>query len=300
MKAQSTVVSTVLLSGIILAIVTATFVWGQPLVQKTTDKIKVDSLTNDLSTIKDKIDHTQQTGSPSVVTLNIKDATFRISQDDNSIIVKTTTLIPVIASYNFVPLDYTELAYETKLTDVNTSFLNTTVVSVPDGYDGGDIHFGNATLGSKDYNITVYNKSSTVYNYACIYEGSDISDMDSQCAEELGTINVEGTNYVVSWIKSDGKEVIISGGEEENVGVLGVDPAGIISGKSLPVSGNQHITLKLSYRKLRDSSGHFYKTFLQCSSGCRTGAGIKKLIIERDRVERTENETNYYIKLHFE
>ncbi|MBD3311929.1 hypothetical protein GF352_00515 [archaeon] len=299
MRGQSAIISTVLLSGIILAIVSATFIWGQPLVQKTTDKVKIDTIVDDLTLIKDNIEHTQQTGSPSVVNLNIQDATYHIMPDENGIVVRTTTLIPVITSYTYIPISYTELAYETELTDVDTS-QTITGVSTPPGYDGGDIHFGNVTLEGTLYNVTVYVTDNTVYDHVCIYQGSDISDLNTECAEELGSINKAGTDFTISWVNSDGNEVIISGGEKENIGILGSDPAGIIAGKSQPVSNQQQVSLKLAYRSLKDANNRNYKTFIECSVGCRATTGVHRLRIERTRVERTSNNTYYYVKAYFE
>jgi hypothetical protein len=299
MRSQSAIISTVLISGIILAIVTATYVWGQPLVQKTTDKVKIDSVIDDLTLIKDKIDHTQQTGSPSVITLNIQDANYQISESDNAIIIKTNTLIPIIASYSYVPISYTELAYEKELTDINTSDTITGVLT-PDGYDGGTIHYGTISLQGTPYNVTVYNTSNTVYDHVCIYEGSDISSLDDDCAEELNSISKAGIDYTISWINNRGVEVIVSGGEKENIGILGTDPGGIISGKSQPVSSEQHVTIKLSYRALKDANNRKYKTFIECATGCKAGTGVKTLRIERSRVERTSNATYYYINTYFE
>jgi len=298
-RAQTAIISTILLSGIILSIVTATYVWGMPLVQKTTDKIKVDVIIDNLDMIKEKIDHTQQTGSPSVINLNIQDSTYTISETDNSVIIKTTTLIPVITSYTYVPISYTELAYETLLTDINTS-QTITGVTTPIGYDGGLIQFGNVTLSGTLYNVTVYNTSNTVFDHVCIYVGEDISDTATECDEELGEITKGGIDYTISWVSNLGTEVILSGGEKENIGVLGTDPSGVVAGKSQPVSKQQHISIKLSYRGLKDATGRTYKTFIQCSAGCRAGTGIKKLRIERERVVRTSNETYYYVKTYFE
>lgn len=299
MRGQSAIISTVLLSGIILAIVTATFVWGQPLVQKTTDKVKIDTMVDDLTLIKDKIEHTQQTGSPSVVNLNIQDATYYVLPDENAVMIKTTTLIPVITSYTYIPISYTELAYETELTDVDTS-QTITGVSTPPGYDGGDIHFGNVTLEGTLYNVTVYVTDNTVYDHVCIYQGADVNDLNTECDEELGSIDKTGTEFTISWISSDGTEVIISGGEKENTGILGTDPPGIIAGKSQPVSNQQHVTLRLAYRALKDANNRNYKTFIECSTGCRASSGVQRLRIERSRVERTTNSTYYYVKVYFE
>jgi len=300
MRGQSAIISTVLISGIILSIVTATYIWGQPLVQKTTDKVKIDSITSDLELIKENIDHTQKTGSPTSVTLNIQDATYSISESDNAIYVKTTTLIPVVTSYTYVPISYTELAYETELTDINTSDTITGLINLPEDYDGGVIHFGNVTLESQYYNITVYNTSNTVYDHVCIYQGVDVSDTETDCSEELGTINKNGVEFTVSWIDDDGTEVILSGGEKENFGVLGSDPGGIISGKSQPVSQQQQVSIRLSYRGLKDATGRTYKTYVTCETGCRATDGIHKMRIERSRVERTTDTTNYYVNVYFE
>jgi len=301
MKAQSAIISTVLLSGVILAIVTATYVWGQPLVQKTTDKIKIDSIVNDLTTIKNRIEHTQQTGSPSEVTLNIQNANYQISQDENGVIVKTTTLIPVITSYVYIPMDYTELAYETRLTDISTTLTGSTATK-PTGYVNGDIiHTGEVNLSSNSYHVSVYNTSdgNTIYDQICIHSGEDIIP-STDCAKELGFINKNGIDYSVSWIDDNGIEAILSGDQKENIGILGTDPSGVISGKSQPVSRTQQVTIKLSYRGLQDANDRVYKTFIECETGCRASEGIKTLKIERTKVDRTSNSTNYYLKVYFE
>lgn len=301
MRAQTAIISTILLSGVILAIVTATYVWGQPLVQKTTDKIKIDSIVNDLTTIKNRIEHTQQTGSPSEVTLNIQDANYQISPDENGIIVKATTLIPVITSYAYIPMDYTELAYETRLTDINTSLTGSTTTK-PSGYVNGDIiHTGEVNLSNTNYHVSVYNTSegNTIYDIVCIHVGEDIIP-NTDCAKELGFINKNGIDYSISWIDDNGAEVIISGDQKENIGILGTDPSGVISGKSQPVSRTQQVTIKLSYRGLKDANDRVYKTFIECATGCRASEGIKTLKIERTKVDRTSNSTNYYLKVYFE
>ena len=140
-------------------------------------------------------------------------------------------------------------------------------------------------------------RTSSVYDYACIYQGS--SPVASDCGPELSSITKD-IEYTLSWISTDGKEAIISGGLRENVGVLGTDPAGIIVGKSQPVGNAQQVTIELAYRSLRDAAGRTYKTYIFCETGCRAGTGIKRLTIERTNIERTSNSTNYYITLRFE
>ncbi len=296
MKNQSSIISTIILSGIILAIVSATFIWGQPLVQKSTDKIKVNTIINNLKTIDDKIVYTQQTGSSSVVSLNIDGATYRISPNDNSIIVKTETLIPIITSYSFIPIGYSELAYEPELISINTSNTNQSIISGPSKYYG-EIKFGNKSINGVNYNFSVYNTSDK-YDYLCMFNGSDINSTDSDCAEELNSITKNGIKYTIAFISYDGKEVVLSGSFIENIGLLGSDPSGIISGKNLPTRDKQFVTLKLSYRGLKDANNNYYKIILECDANCLT-SNSKKLIITRDRIERTSNATYYYIRLHF-
>ncbi len=300
MKAQSAIISTVLLSGIILSIVAATYIWGQPLVQKTTDKIKIDALTEMLETIKNGIDNAQQSGSPSQLQLDISDAVVAIKPSINAVSIETTTIIPIITSYTYVPISYTELPSESELIDVNTTETNTTTTYTPTNYVvGTDIHFGNVTLNTTVYNVTTYNISpSGTYDVACIYEGQEAEA--SECITEGQTLTMGVNDYTLSWLDSEGTEVILTGPEVETLGVLGTDPAGIIIGKSTPVSRTQHIELRLVYRGLIDAEGRETKTILQCTSGCRTGEGRKILRVSRDRIERTENITYFYINLKFE
>lgn len=298
MKAQSAIISTILLSSIILSIVTATFIWGQPLVQKTTDKIKIDSFTEMLETIKNAIDNAQQTGSPSQLRLDISDATIIIEPDNNAVAIKTKTVIPIITSFIFVPISYTELPFENELIDVDASEENLTPVFMPQGYSiGTTIHYGNTTLASEVYNITSFYTGSD-YDTICIYQ--EQYAIQDDCIEEGESLTKNSINYILSWINSGGTEVILTGPEIENHGVLGTDPGGIIIGKSTPVSRIQHIELRLAYRGLIDASGRMTKTIIQCSRGCRTGDGSKTLRVTRDKIDRTENTTYFYIKLKFE
>lgn len=298
MKSQSAIISTVLLSGIILAIVAATYIWGQPLVQKTTDKIKVDTLTELLENIKNSVDNAQQSGSPAQMQLDITDANIVIEEANNGVKIETRTTIPIITSFTYVPISYTELPFENELIDVNTSGINVTPTYTPSEYTiGTTIHFGSTTLRSSVYNVTTY-YTGDAFDIACIYQGQSATSAD--CISEGGSVTKNSIGYTLSWINALGTEIILTGPQSENVGVLGTDPGGIIVGRSTPVSRLQQVELSLIYRGLVDSSGRITKTVIECASGCRSGEGRKILRISRDRVERLENITYFYIKMQFE
>jgi len=296
-KAQSTIISTILLSGLVLSIVITAYLWAQPLIQKTSDKTRVDSLINSLKTIKQEIDHVQQTGSPSEVSINLQGALIQVLPGDNSVSIKTEVYIPIITSFAWIPIGYTELPVDNKLFFANTSDSNKTAVYLPDGYvPGSTIHFGNITPYSINYNLTVYNRGS--YDYVCIYQGD--GPVQSDCASINKEVIKDDANYIISWISDNGEQVILSGLEEENKGLFGLDPGGIIIGKGFPVTNVEHIELRLTYRTLVDELGREYKTILNCTSSCRTGEGLSKLRIRRARVEQGINVTNFYIFLSFE
>lgn len=297
MRSQSTIISTILISGLVLSIVTAAYLWAQPLIQKTSDKSRLDTLINLLKTVKQEIDHVQQTGSSSELIVNLQGADMQVLTYDNAVAIKTNVYVPIITSFTWAPISYTQLPTDRKLFFINTSLINTSEVYLPVGYVYGSlIHFGNTSPYGIEYNLTVYNRG--VYDYVCIYQGS--SPLASDCNEVTKDINKNDANYTISWISDDGTQVILSGLEEENKGLFGIDPAGIIIGKGFPITNIQHVELRLVYRGLIDESGHEYKTIINCSSSCRTSEGAAKLKIKRSSIEQGINATNFYILLSFE
>lgn len=244
------------------------------------------------------IDHVRNTGSSLEVTLEFVSDNIIINPEDNAIIFRTETLVPIIGSYDWVPVSSNELPLDNQLIHVNTSFINNTPVFNPGGQTG-DIHIGNTSPNNTLYNVTIYLMGSkgSSYDYACMYaEPGSIND----CDYENNTITKNGIDYKIEWIDESGNEIIFSGPKVEKYGALGVDPAGVVIGKSQSISDKQHVELRLVYRGLIDSSGRIHKTYITCSRNCQASAGRRTLMIRRDRVERTSNFTNFYIDLSFD
>jgi hypothetical protein len=111
-KAQTGVLGVVVLTRILLAIVSVTYLWGQPLIQKNVDRAQVNLVLEKLDELNDAILYTASTGSNSIIDLDLTNSVFLIDYDNNRAIYETYSTVPIIASIEEVPINYYELAVE--------------------------------------------------------------------------------------------------------------------------------------------------------------------------------------------
>lgn len=294
-KGQTIIITAVLLTAITLSVVTLTYIWGQPLIQKSTEQTNIDRIISKLDELNSAIEYVSDTGSPRTVRFQLGDETLQIRESENAVSYRLTTLIPIFSSIEWNPINSYENSIKKEIIGANTS--KTSSFWTPFGASG-DTHYSNITLEDQEYNITVYKVNNTVYNYACLWQ-TTINPQNCGFAGE--SLRAEGINYLVSWINESGEEVVLQGKETENIGLLGTDPAGIIAGRTIAIGENERIVrIRLSYRGLIDNSGVIQRIKLNCDRSCLTGQGMHTLRIERSNINITSNETNINLNLWFE
>lgn len=294
-KAQSEILGTVILTGVLIVVVTITFMWGQPLIQKNIDRTEVNTAIDKLEEISDAILYTASTGSNNVVRLDLTSASFLVDELNNRIILETYSGVPIIASTEELPINYYELALMNENLAYNTTYTSSIDPQLS-GYELNTRHT-NTTINSEFYNVTVHqNTTSLEWNLACIWKDNAINQA-SDCAKTGGIIEKEGNNYEIINILTSGEAAYMNGALIENIGVLGSEPSGIISAKSIKVGDRQKITFYLTYRAMMSPTGELYKIIINCASGCSATSSEKTLIVSRTNTLREENITTTYVLL---
>ncbi len=105
MKAQSTVISTVLITGILITLVGVTYYWGVPLIEKQSLKTKFDSAISFMKDLDSAIIEVANAGGSRE--LNIPIGTLKISSDEggsNNAVLEFLTSQPLIEPGNEVYL----------------------------------------------------------------------------------------------------------------------------------------------------------------------------------------------------
>jgi hypothetical protein len=293
-KAQSEILGTIVLTGILLVIVAVTFLWGTPIIQKNIDKGSMNLIIQKIGEINSAITYTASTGSNSVVELDLRTSSLLVDTENNRLIIEATSSVPIIASIDEMPINYYELATTRENVAHDTTNLISTDPSIT-GYNL-DTHHANTTISSTFYNVSVYeNTTSSNWELVCIWTSTLTENSD--CAYIGETIVKEGNEYELVSILSSGTAAYFNGATIENAGVLGSEPSGIISAKSLRVGDKEKITFYLTYRKMIAPTADEYKLLIDCTMGCSASGSTKTLVISRTNTVREANATTTYINI---
>jgi len=294
-KAQTSILGVVIITGIVLALVSVTYIWGQPLIQKNVDRAHTNLVMDKMDEIDDAILYTSSTGSNSVVDLDLSTSTFVIDAPNNRIIYQTYSTVPIIASVTEVPINYYELATERESKTYNATWTTANNPALS-GYET-TTHHTNTTIGDVFYNVTIYqNSTSSAWELVCFWKAGAITKL-LDCAEENQAVTKESTTIDMIGIETDGTGAYTLGAVVENKGVLGSEPSGIVSAKSVTLADKEKITFYLTYRAMISADNEEYSIILQCADNCVASNNNKKLVISRVNVLMTSTEVNTYIKL---
>ncbi len=303
-KGQSTVVSSVLISGIIISIISLTYIWGRPLIQKTTDKSNIDTAKSDLLTIKDYIIEAASSGNTKRYDINLDNN--EILKVTDKISFETITTIPIVSSVDWSPLNSYELPFKRQNNNITTD--GTSTISPSCVSFEGTVNNQTATLdledgSSKTFYIFLFNRSIThKYDYACISEDIDEISCNNDCGFEGDTITKYGTKFTFLYIDDNGSYVNILGKEVENEGVLGEDEYGILIARSISLGDTQKVFMEVRFRPLIDPvTQDKIRINLTCTESCMATAGKHTLEIsktdEQKRIEEGHTITESIIKV---
>lgn len=104
LKAQSEVVSTILLIGISIAAVSVAYLWGLPLIQKGQSSNKIASAENTMRIIDAAISDVVQNGGQKSIEVNL-DGSLEVSSQENSVIYRITTKKAGVATTEWIPMN---------------------------------------------------------------------------------------------------------------------------------------------------------------------------------------------------
>lgn len=295
-KCQSSVLGVVILTGIVIALVSAAYVWAGPLITKNVDKANVNAVISFMKDLNDDILYVSSTGSSKVVSADFGQASFVVNSENNQIVVEMSSTVPMINSVTEVPLSYTELA--TKIENFNLNFTNEDSSIILSGYEPTS-YYTNVSLSGDYYNVSVFESSSTNdFELLCIWNES--LSQEDDCALISESIVKDGTTYEVIYINESGSNSVFSGGLIENTGAFGIEPSGIVSAKGFSVNDKEYITMYLTYRPLVNDRNVEFKIYLSCLSNCAFSNERKNLVISRNNVVRTTGHVDTYITVEVE
>jgi len=289
MRSQSTVVSSVLISGIIIAIVGMVYVWGTPLVQKSSDKANIDGIRSSMEDINELILDVASTGTMRKYDINVG-ANDELRVTEKGIFYQTYTSVPIISSAEWAPLNTHELAFERENNLIITDGVKNDATSCVS--HTGDIKYKrvNITLetGKREFDVVVFNRGSG-YDYACISDDATNIDCANDCQAEGGTINKEGTYLTFLYINSTGYNINVLGREVEKIGTLGESEMGVLMAKAAQVGNKQKVEFWLMFRPLKDPiTGNLNRINITCSEGCLALSG-------RHTIQISRSEQNTYL-----
>ncbi|MFA5743763.1 MAG: hypothetical protein WC936_02965 [Candidatus Nanoarchaeia archaeon] len=263
-KGQVSILGVVILMGIVMGLVSATYVWAGPLITKNLDKANVNNVISFMNDLNDDILYVASTGSSRIVESNLGEASFVINSADNQVIVELSSTVPMINSVTEAPINFHELATKTENFNINASIMDESVSL--SGYEPVS-YYSALSLGGVDYNASLFNSTeSNDFELLCIWNGT-INELND-CALTGQSISKEGTVYEVVYINESGTNALFIGGLVENKGIFGLEPSGIISGKGFNSNNKEYITLFLTYRALVSDDNVEFKIFINCSNNC--------------------------------
>lgn len=102
-KAQTQVISAILITGIAVGVVSIAYIWGVPLIQKSQVSTQITNAENLMNTIEKEIANIIQTGGQRSILLSL-DGNLIVDQDANSIVYSLTTKGANVAN-DWVPLN---------------------------------------------------------------------------------------------------------------------------------------------------------------------------------------------------
>ncbi|MBR9679183.1 MAG: hypothetical protein GON13_02865 [Nanoarchaeota archaeon] len=298
-KAQSQILGAVLITAIVMLVSGSAFVWGKPLIDKSTDKSKVDGLLLKMSEIDSAIKQAASTGSSKTVKVRLQEHDELSVSNDGGLKFKSYILVPVISTKDYAPLNSYELAVENELIGVETIETVSESLGICSLPHDGVVKNASLLLEGENFHVVVYNTSNSYdYDHVCIINHTNQPTND-ECANEFQTIPVNGVDYVIQRIDKKGEFVYFTGDEVENVGIMTRDVPGVISGKSRVLSSTEGLltTLVLNYRGLIDNNGVIHRIIIQCENNCLSTKSETLVKIIRSDIIRTGSSIDTYINI---
>ena len=275
-KAQSELLSMMLITGILIAIIGSSYMWGIPLIEKgktSSENEKAESL---MKMIKEKIDDVAQTGEQKTFSFDLT-GDMELT-DDNSLTYSITTRGLTIASTAWVPLAGGSLPVHEYMAATKA--------------DGGS--------DKVNINDEVTCQMTSICPAAQIsLTGCEGPYTPPSSLSEGETFQLGSDTYEVDHIDCAGTKddlALIIGPEKEKAVIIGVDEAGVLIARSTSSADTFKTIYRLVYRELDAVSGpknDGYRIKLVRDGNNIINSGPHKITIRRDENARVVGKSKY-------
>ncbi len=272
-KAQSNIVSMVLITAVTIGIITSTYYWGVPLINKAKTSSELNQFQGVLKDLEASIEDVASTGNQKSISLTL-DGTLKINEEDNSIDYIFESDKALISSEVFVSLN-DEYPYTKKIYGIKAGSLYPDKVSVPEC--GQSCYLNSTCLSGKlqmnDCNISIsgtYIKKDYTFNegelFKCNRYGKE---------KEFTVHNVNCSNGFL----------VIAAPDTLKYGIIGKNKAGVLMARSSPTSTKFINEYKMIFREMDDlttKNGNLIK--LKIKGSPYVSGGNHKVLISKGDV----------------
>lgn len=259
-KGQTQIISVVLIMGLAVGVIGASYMWGKPLIDKSQAGTTITNAEKTMDLIKTTIDDVAKTGGQKKKQIQIE-GTLKVSESENAIVYTLTGAKAAIASSQWISIN----------DDVPPKSMETYAVDATNPSDSTPIDCGdcimNAPCGPPE-NIVITGTCAAVGTY----NTGDSFDCNSK-------------RYTVDHIDCAGTLdgfAVLTGPENELPGLVGTNNAGVLIAKSIPL-GNEFMTeYKLIYRELIDpTSKEGMKIIIKTQGNSQISSGQHMITVMR-------------------
>ena len=231
-KAQTQIISVVLIMGLAVGVIGASYMWGAPLIEKSQTETSLSQAEKNIELINSMIVDVVKTGGQKTKQIQF-DGTLEILDINtgyNSIVYTIQGKTAGVASTNWILMN----------DDMPAISKETYAVKATDPLDTTSIGCGDCMMNS-----TCLTKTIEITG-TCGVVGS---------YSETDTFICDSNNYLVERIDCDETIdgfAVLTGPEKDLAGIVGTNQAGVITAKSTPAGEIYLTSYKLTYRELVD------------------------------------------------
>ncbi|MCK5474001.1 MAG: hypothetical protein KAI53_01225 [Candidatus Aenigmarchaeota archaeon] len=270
LKGQTQIISVVLIMGLAVGVIGASYMWGKPLIEKSQAGTTITNAEKTMNLIKNAIDDVAKTGGQKKKQIQIE-GTLKVSENENAIIYTLTGAQAAIASSQWISIN----------DDVPPKSIETYAVNAINPSDNTPIDCGDCIMNAS------CGPDNVVITGTCGSVGTYVTNQSFNC--NLNTYTVDHIDCAGTL---DGFAVL-TGPEKEMPGLVGTNNAGVLIVKSIP-SGNEFITeYNLIYRELIDpTSKEGVKIIIKTQGNSQIPSGQHTITVMRGATDMN-NDASY-------
>ncbi len=269
-KGQTQIISVVLIMGLAVGVIGASYMWGKPLIEKSQAGTTITNAEKTMDLIKTTIDDVAKTGGQKKKQIQI-DGPLKVSESENAIAYTLTGSMAAIASSQWISIN----------DDVPPKSMETYAVDAADPSDSTPIGCGDCIMNASCIPTQTVNITGTCEAVGTYPAGS--------------SFNCNSNRYTVDHIDCAGTVdgfAVLTGPEKEMPGLVGINNAGVLVAKSIPL-GNEFMTdYKLIYRELIDPiNKEGVKIIIKTQGNSQISSGQHMITVMRGTTD-TENDAS--------